>query len=320
MELKVFIYIFVGIGIFFALPSTVYTAMFFGIFYRRKSILLEKDDLTKTQYFPVAERLKTDILYAKSLPFERVTLQAADGVTLLGRYYNCNTNKAIIFVHGYQSNAFNNFAAAMVDFLNCGYSVLLVDQRAHGESGGKFTTLGDREKGDLLLWIDYLSAKAELNNIVVYGISMGATTVGLTAENIKTDKVKCLIMEAGFTCFYDELVSSLGAVFMKQAALNYIYLMSKSVLKADIKKSVEPSLKNNKIPVLFLHGDIDKEVSMDFTDRMYNACAADKQKITVTGAGHTLCYVIGGAVLHQQIHKFLDKFICKSENKEVQND
>lgn len=311
MDFEVIIYIFVGIGIFFALPSTIYTFMFLGVFYRRKTIMLEKDDLKNTQYYPFAKELRNDILLAREIPCEKVKLKAKDGVTLFARYYSSSSDKAIIFVHGYQSNAFNNFATAMVDFLNNGYHVLLIDQRAHGNSGGRFTTLGCREKDDLRLWIEYVDRKPEINHIVIYGVSMGATTVGYACEKITSSKVKGLIMEAGFTCFYDELVSSLSNVFMKKAALNYVYLMSKSLLKVDIKQSIEHPLRNNRIPALFLHGDTDNEVSMEFTKKSFSACAAKKQFITVKGAGHTLCYLAGGEPLRNSINEFIDDCINK---------
>ena len=314
MDIELIIYILIGIGVFFALPSTMYTFMFFGIFYRHKVIRLEKDDLKDTHYYPYAEKLKKDILQVKELPCEMVKIKAKDGVSLCARYYDRNFDKAIIFAHGYQSNSFNNFATATLDFLNEGYNVLLIDQRAHGDSGGKFTTLGCKEKEDLQLWIDYVAQKKEITDIVVYGISMGATTVGYAAQNIKTDKVKALIMEAGFTCFYDELESSVGPIFMRQAALKYVYLMSKTVLGVDIKQSVETSLKNNTIPVLFLHGDDDKDVSIEFTKRSYLACAGKKEMLTVEGAGHTLCYIAGGRPIQQKIRDFIDACIEKREN------
>jgi len=316
MFVKVIIYILVGLGVFFALPSTVYTFMFFGIFHRRRSIMLENDNLENTQYYPYADRLKKDILQARGLPFEEVKLKAQDGALLYGRYYEASSDKAVILVHGYQSNGFNNFSSAMLDFLNKGYNVLLIDQRAHGGSGGKFTAMGRKEKDDLLLWIAYLDAKTEIRSIVVYGISMGAATVGYASERITSCKVKGLIMEAGFPCFYDELTDGLGNVFMKRAALNCMYLTAKAVLKIDIKESTERSLANNKIPTLFLHGDADKEVPAVFTERNFTACASVKERITVEGAGHTLCYLTGGESLRSRIYGFIEDCIGKKQEKE----
>ena len=313
MDFEVILYILIGIGIFFALPSTIYTFMFLGVFLKRKVLMIEKDDTKNTHYHPFQEQMKKDILQARELPCEKVTIKAQDGVSLVARYYDRSSSKTIMFVHGYQTNAFNNFSTALIDFLNQGYNVLLIDQRAHGDSGGKFTTLGCKEKNDLQLWIDYIDKKEEVKSIIIYGISMGATTVGYAAENIKTSKVKGLIMEAGFTCFYEELDSSLGRIFMRQAALNYVYLTSKSVLKIDIKKSIEPSLKNNEIPVLFLHGDSDEEVPIEFTERCYDACASEKETFIVKGAGHTLCYIVGGQSVKEKINEFIGKCIDKGD-------
>ena len=112
--------------------------------------------------------------------------------------------------------------------------MLLIDQRAHGESGGRFTRVGHREKDDLLLWIDYIESKKQIKSIVVYGISMGAATVGYASEHIKSDKVKGLVMEAGFTTFFEELSDNVRRAFVKKWALNYIYLTAKIFLKIDI--------------------------------------------------------------------------------------
>ena len=311
MDIKTIICIFCGVGVFFVLPSTIYSCMVLGIFHRQRILALEKDDLSGTQYHPFADTLKEDILYVRGLSCETVWLDAPDGVKLCGRYYKGSTDKAVIFVHGFQSNSFNNFARATIDFLKDGYGVLLIDQRAHGSSGGRFTTLGCKEKDDLGLWIDYVDSREEVADVIVYGISMGATTVGYLSDEIRSEKVKGLIMEAGFTCFYEELSNSLGKAFMKQAAMNYIYLAAKSFLRIDIKESTEDSLKRCKIPVLFLHGDDDKEVSTEFTERNFAACASEKKILTVKGAGHTLCYLVGGESLRKEIDGFINECTSK---------
>ena len=306
MVIRIIIWVLVGGGIFFALPSTVYTVMFLGVFHRGKRFLIESDNLKNTQYYPLAEKLKEDILQVKALPYKGVELTASDGVGLFGRYYENTSDRAVILVHGYQSNAFNNFSGILKDFLKKGYSVLLIDQRAHGQSGGRFTRVGHYEKDDLLLWIDYIAGQKQIKDIVIYGISMGAATVGYASEHIKSEKVKALVMEAGFNTFYEMLSDNFDKVIMKKYALSYIYLTAKRFLKIDIKKRVEESLKNNKVPTLFLHGDTDKEVKLDYTMRSFTACASKKQMITVEGAGHTLCYHIGGETVQQKIHSFLD--------------
>ncbi len=311
MVVDVILYILIGGGIFFALPSTVYAFMYLGVFYRHKGILLDKDDLKNTQYYPYREQLKKDILTLKDIPCEKVNITSKDGKLLIGRYYDNKSNKAIIFVHGYHANPFNNFSKIALDYINKGYNVLLIDQRAHGESGGKHITLGVKEKEDLLLWIDFVTAKEEVTDVIIYGISMGAATVGYASENIKSNKVKCLIMEAGFTCFYDLFNTNVRNFFGKNLALKYMRLTAKTFLKIDFKQSVESSLKNNKIPTLFLHGDNDKDVPIEFTKRNYTACASEKEMIIVKDAGHTLCYLVGGEPIHANINNFINKYVSK---------
>lgn len=59
-------------------------------------------------------------------------------------------------------------------FLNEGYSVLLPDSRAHGESGGRFVTYGLLEKYDVLSWANWLK-KAGCGKLYALGESMGAS-------------------------------------------------------------------------------------------------------------------------------------------------
>ena len=62
-------------GIIFVLPSTIYTAMFFGIFYRQKPLLLEKDNLKGTSYYPYRDELKSSVLEAKQIECNLVTIK-----------------------------------------------------------------------------------------------------------------------------------------------------------------------------------------------------------------------------------------------------
>lgn len=305
------ILIFCACGIVFVLPSTIYTAMFWGVFYRRKPLLLDKDDLSKSSYAPFADELKKTITEAKQIEHQTVNIKSNDGLNLVGRYFDKKSDTTLILIHGYQSNSYNNFSGLLQYYLSLGYNVLMVDQRAHGSSAGRFTTAGCKEQYDLLNWISWVDAHSDCENIFIYGISMGATTIGLASDKIKNPKVKGLIMEAGFLSFYEELVFSAGKVFMKKAAFNYVVLCAKHLLKADIKKTAADSLKNTSIPVLFLHGDSDKDVPIAHTQANFDACASEKTFITVKGAGHTLCHLIGKETVEAALEGFISKHKAK---------
>ena len=295
-------------GILFVLPSTIYTAMFFGVFHRQRARLLDSDNLEGSSYYPYREQLKKAITEAKQIEHSTVTIKSRDNLQLFGRYYDQGANTTMLLVHGFQSNSFNNFSSQLKHYLSLGLNVLMIDQRAHGLSKGHFTTAGGKEQYDLIDWIAWLDENSVCKNIFIYGISMGATTIGLASDKIKNPKVKGLIMEAGFTSFYEEMSLSMGNMFMKQAALNYMRLCAKHWLKVNIKQRTPESLAATAIPVLFLHGTEDAEVLMSHTEENFRACASPKTLFIVEGAGHTMCHLVGGDAVENKIEEFIKKY------------
>ena len=306
MDIKILLCVLGGLGVLFLLPSTMYLAIFYNVFHRTKPQLLEKDDLTGTDYFEYREELKVNIEEAKKLPCERVEILSRDKKKLRARYYDNKSNTTIILSHGYRSTGFNNFALSLKEFLSYNYNVLMIDHRAHGESDGKFMTIGYKEQFDLLDWIDFATAKEKVDRVFLYGISMGATSVGLASNKIETEKVKGLILEAGFTCFYDEISFGMRNIFIKKPALNFVRLAAKTFLKADITANVQTSLADTNIPVLFLHGDTDKEVPLSFTEKNYSACKSKKELKIIKNAGHTLCFYADKEGTKNAVRSFLE--------------
>ncbi|MBR7112612.1 MAG: alpha/beta hydrolase [Clostridia bacterium] len=309
------IWIVMAAGVIFVLPSTIYTAMFFGIFYRHKPLYLDRDDLTGTHYLPYQKELGEIIREAKGLECRAVSIRSRDKLVLAGRYYDRGADTTVVLVHGYQSDSFNNFSSLLKYFLSQGRNVLMIDQRAHGQSGGRFTTTGCKEQYDVMDWVAWLDQHTDCSSIFLYGISMGATTIGLASDKIKSPKVKGLIMEAGFTSFYEELNACVGRVFMRQAALNYIVLCAKHLLHADIKKSTVQALGATAIPVLFLHGESDSEVDLMHTRMNFDACASEKSLLIVEGAGHTLCHFIG----QERVENAIGEFIATHQSQKRMN-
>lgn len=307
MNWWILLYVFIGLTILFSLPSTMYLAMFLCLFRRKKEWLMEDSDLKGTQYERYATEIKESIRIAKKMPREDVTISAPDGVKLVGRYYERNSTKTLICVHGYQSSGFNNFSLALREFTERGYNVLLIDQRAHGRSGGNFTTMGDKEQYDLLKWIDWVEKnKPNVQEIYLYGISMGGTTIGLASDKLGETKVKAIVMEGAFNRFYEEISWSAKKVLFKKPAIKFQILALKTFLKADMMKSAEDSLSKTNIPVLFLHTENDASVPIKLMQKNYDACASKKEKIILPGDEHALCFLIGGEKVRQSIFNFLE--------------
>ena len=108
---------------------------------------------------------------------EDVWIKSDDGLRLHATYFpgidGGNPDKAVICFHGYTSEAMSDYSSISNYYLKKGYSMLLVDARAHGQSEGKFIGFGCKDRYDALKWIDWIIKKAGNDiRIVLMGNSM----------------------------------------------------------------------------------------------------------------------------------------------------
>ena len=92
--------------------------------------------------------------------------------------------KLFICVHGFTGSGKKDFASLARTYYLNGYNVLLVDNRRHGQSEGKYVGFGVLDRLDLRNWVKYVINRFGSNvQIFLHGISMGAATV-LMASSI----------------------------------------------------------------------------------------------------------------------------------------
>ena len=112
-------------------------------------------------------------------PHEDVWIQSRDGLKLHGTYFKGNEGtKAVICFHGYTSNGLNDYGSLSYYYLNHGFRMLLIDERAHGESEGTFIGFGTKDRYDGLEWVRWMTEQiGEDAQILLHGNSMGGATV-----------------------------------------------------------------------------------------------------------------------------------------------
>jgi pimeloyl-ACP methyl ester carboxylesterase len=105
--------------------------------------------------------------------FEEVALQTGDGVTLAGWYAPPANGAAIILLHGAGGSRedVRPYAAMLA---RRGYGVLALDQRGHGQSGGRTNKFAWQGTPDVGAGVKYLQARPEVARIGGLGLSMGA--------------------------------------------------------------------------------------------------------------------------------------------------
>ncbi|MCK8625157.1 alpha/beta hydrolase [Apilactobacillus sp. M161] len=222
-----------------------------------------------------------------------------------------NTNRTIIMAHGFGCNreTMANFAKMYHDM---GINVLIPDDRAHGESSGKYVTFGWLDRMDYLQWIDLVIQKnGPQSEILLFGISMGAGIVTMLSGEKLPRQVKAIIADCGYTNVADEF--------------NYLLKMEYHLPSYPIEPLVSTinrrrlgyclddasctsQLKKNKLPILFIHGSKDIYVPTYMSYKNYRATKASKQLWIVPGAGHEESFWINPQKYKHRVNDFLNTY------------
>ncbi len=219
---------------------------------------------------------------------EAVELQRPDGVRR-GKWFQQEGHRYGIFCHGYYSSSVSEAPYAK-KFYDMGWSVLIPDALAHGESDGTFIGMGWLERPDVLGWIGTIIQKDPEAEIILHGVSMGGATVMMVSGEDLPDNVKCIVEDCGYSSVWDEFSLQLKNLFHLPTfpILNVTSMFSK--LRAGYsfeEASAVDQLKKATVPMLFIHGDADTFVPFEMLDVVYDACAsAEKEKLVVPGAAH----------------------------------
>ncbi len=103
-----------------------------------------------------------------------VEIPAADGIRLRATFLSPPSpgRGCVLILHGVADSRGGTLGFAQM-FTAAGYSVLAVDSRGHGASGGELVTYGLFERGDILRWAAWLRDSG-CNALYGLGESMGA--------------------------------------------------------------------------------------------------------------------------------------------------
>lgn len=275
--------------------------LYVRFFKRRAKKKLERAQLADAYYDGVREEILSAAARMEARPCRRLACTAEDGVHLSARLYEGGSDRLVLLFHGVFASPWHNFGVIGEELLRAGYSLLLPDQRAHGESGGKRIFYGGRESGDLLCWLKLLKT-FPYKKIAVYGVSMGAAAVGFAADRIDDPRVTALISECGFTS-----LSALYRGVCKKRHLPRWLLWGAFALggRGVPKEGTQEHYARTQIPVLFLHGEQDAVVSLEESEKNYAACASEKSLLLVRDAGHAVANVKGGIQTRQKIIDFI---------------
>ena len=273
-------------------------------------------DLQQTLNRPVYRDCKEEILAGlaemEQKPHETVTVRSFDGLNLAGEYYpHPNARGTILMFHGWHGSPQADFGCAMSAYYSKGLNLLLVHQRTQGESEGKYITFGIRESRDVHAWVRWHGERfGKEAPILLTGISMGATTVLMSAGTHYDANVRGIIADCGFTSPWEIIASVVRGRGLP--IFPFVPLMS---MWARIfagfgfrEYSTLEAVKGIRIPVFFAHGEADRFVPCHMTEKVYEICgSSDKTLFLVPNARHGAAYLVDRCNYEKQISQFVNR-------------
>lgn len=100
----------------------------------------------------------------------------SDGFRLKGEYYGFGGNRAVIIVGG-RTEALRYCYYYAAPYVAAGCNVLVIDNRSHGESEGKYNALGLNEYRDIIAWSKLLHERFGNEYVIGHGICIGSATL-----------------------------------------------------------------------------------------------------------------------------------------------
>lgn len=202
----------------------------------------------------------------------------SDGFRLQGEFFDFGSDRAVIIVPGRMESLLYSYYFAE-PYRAAGYSVLVIDNRAHGLSEGKFCSLGVKECRDLLAWGKMLHEDCGIQKVVLHGICIGAA-----ASLYALVKPDCPAYMAGmvadgmYTTFYESFKNHMKEDHHPNFPLSLevmghirLYAGANVVTDGPIRRIAEL-----KKPILFLQSREDRFSLPEKAQILFDKCTAPK--------------------------------------------
>lgn len=252
-------------------------------------------ELKGRQYAPYLTEIDRIFRQLQGRPCEFVTVTSEDGLRLSGRYYHVADGAPLdIGFHGYRSACLTDFCGGAELSLKLGHNLLLVDQRAHGKSSGWSITFGIKERWDVLSWVNYAVSRFGADvKILLYGISMGASTVLMAAELPLPENVKGIIADCPYSS-PKEIICKVAQDrgIPVRAGWLFVCIGARVFGGFDIHETdAVRAVKHSSVPILLIHGESDSFVPCGMSAAIQRSNPQLVRLFTFPGADHGISFL-----------------------------
>lgn len=223
-----------------------------------------------------------------------VELTARDGVVLRGEWWAGTGERkaAVLLLHGV-SDSRRGMAGQGRMLREAGYSVLAVDARGHGASGGERISYGVVERRDVAGWVEWLRAREGVERVFGVGSSMGGA---ILLQSLPVARLDAVVAECAFSDFRAVAYHRVGQrVGLREEWARWVvwpavepaleWVRWRHGLNLREAAPVE-GLQGSGTPVLLIHGARDGNIPPEHSERLLRARGSGVEIWRVAEAAH----------------------------------
>lgn len=247
--------------------------------------------------------LPTD-LNGRSVQFSSDSRATLSGWFLPGR----KGAGAILLMHGVRASRLQMLERAR--FLSsAGYTILLFDFQAHGESTGEHITTGYLESRDARAALNYLHANAVGEKIGIVGVSMGGAATLLAEPQLEVDAI---VLEMVYPTIEQAINNRLTMYLGNWAHILTPLLTVQMKLRMGVSPTaLHPIAHVGKIaaPKLFIAGAKDRHTTLDESKELYAAASEPKELWAIENARHVDAHAFATKEYERRVLLFFEKHL-----------
>ena len=243
------------------------------------------------------------------LSAETVVLQNGHGNVVAGWLVHGRPEMGVVLLlHGVRSDRRQMLGRAR--FLSeAGYSVMLIDLPAHGESSGEHITFGYREAEGVRTAMHYLAERYPKKKIAVIGVSLGAVSFVLSKS---TPTPSAVVLESMYPTIDEAILrrleKRLGPFSRLFTPLFLWQLPLRLGISADHLRPIT-ELPHLHSPVLILSGADDRHTTLSDTHRLYEVANHPKMLWIVKDAAHINLHAHAPTEYETRVLAFFRKYL-----------
>lgn len=245
----------------------------------------------------------------QKLPHEVVEIVSHDGLKMKAIFYPNNSDKTMIWVHGYTSHAERESAFPSLFYRSLGFNVLIPYLRAHSLSQGKYISFGALEPQDMQRWVDKINQIAPNGKIVIHGLSMGGG-IALNMSQFDMPNVKCIVSDAPSRSIEGLLTFVANSTFKKGAekVVHYCFERFKKEFGCDARDFDSAVIvEKSKYPILLSAGS--NEQLEDYFEILKGANPMPTAIVILPGCNHGNGMYKQTEMYQGAIKGFLEKYL-----------